>query len=202
MDTSPTAKRSLVFFLSPQRKIFTERLSCAWLASSPMGCPRVIRALGGAPARWPIENFTILNNQVKKMLYRNRVIEYVAHITVNSDDAVGSMERDCCVIKKVFLVFGEEKPLFLKGQRRVKRIRLSSVAKFLSAFDIHASRPDPLDRLFFDVFVGVNFSFLHAPQKGFIFLVWISQTFPHSNTPQVLRPFYFTSRWIASLIKA
>jgi hypothetical protein len=40
------------------------------------------------------------------MLDRNRVIEYVAHITVNSDDAVGSMERDCCVIKKVFLVFG------------------------------------------------------------------------------------------------
>src|SRR5215470_3448069 len=162
MDTSPTAKRSLVFFLSPQRKIFTERLSCAWLASSPMGCPRVIRALGGAPARWPIENFTILNNQVKKMLDRNRVIEYVAHITVNSDDAVGSMERDCCVIKKVFLVFGEEKPLFLKGQRRVKRIRLSSVAKFPSAFDIHASRPDPLNRLFFDVFVGVNFCSLHA----------------------------------------
>jgi hypothetical protein len=61
----------------------------------------------------PREHFTILNNQVKKMLDRNRVIEYVAHITVNSDDAVGSMERDCCVIKKVFLVFGEEKPLFL-----------------------------------------------------------------------------------------
>jgi len=51
----------------------------------------------------------------------------------------------------------------------VKRIRLSSVAKFPSAFDIHASRPDPLDRIFFDVFVGVNFSFLHAPQKGLIF---------------------------------
>jgi len=107
----------------------------------------------------PRGHFTILNNQLKKMLDRNRVIEYVAHIAVNSDDAVGSMERDCCVIKKVFLVFGEEKPLFLKGQRCVKRIRLSSVAKFPSAFDIHASRPDPLDRLF-DLFADLFASVL------------------------------------------
>src|SRR5262245_6883725 len=96
------------------------------------------RLVGFQPYFRTREHFTILNDQLEQMLDSSRIIELVAHVAVNSDDAVDPMKRDCCVIKKVFLVFGEEKPFLLKGQRCVKRIRFSAMTELPGALDIHA----------------------------------------------------------------